>query len=105
MIATDDDNTILSRLLREQRQNNSNLVRIEEEARSPRGRTLVVSETMESQETIEIDEKKGRRSISIQTDYFPEVSRKRESFSNRYGVFMFLLIIYHFQFATFCRFD
>ena len=82
---TDDDNTIISRLLREQRMNNNgNLVRIEEEARSPRGKSLVTSEVVERQETIETDEIKGKRTISIQTDFVSTISKKRESFSKRY---------------------
>ena len=80
MLPTDDDNTILSRLLREQRINsNSNLVRIEEETRSPRGKTI------ESGKTMETDEKKGNRSIIMQTEFSSEVSTKREKCSERYS--------------------
>ena len=83
---TDDDNTILSRLLREQRTtNSSNLVCIEEEARSPRGKSRAFSEIECSHDAVEADERKGRRTISIQTDFIPQVSKKRESFSKRYG--------------------
>lgn len=72
----DDDNTILSRLLREQRvNNNGNLVRIEEEVRSPRARNVVANE---ASETAEEDSSKGRRTISIQTEFFPEDSKKVE---------------------------
>jgi len=81
---TDDDNTILSRLLREQRTtNSSNLVCIEEEARSPRGKSRAFSEIECSHDAVEADERKGRRTISIQTDFIPQVSKKRESFSKR----------------------
>lgn len=82
---SEEDNTILSRLLREQRINsNGSLVRIEEEARSPRGKASVANETVETQATIATDENRGKRTISIQTDDIPEISKKDDMFSKRY---------------------
>eukprot|EP00795_Rhopilema_esculentum_P000342 gene342-10002_t len=80
----DEDNTIMSRLLREQRlSSNGNLKRIEEEARSPRSKTSPREGSLSSSETVEPSEDPGKRTISIQTDFTPTASRKRELFTER----------------------
>ncbi len=79
--ADEDDNSILSRLIREQRMNSGgNLVRIEEEARSPRSKT---AKNRDGVLTSDIEEPKSSgssktRTMSIQTDFVCEASAKNE---------------------------
>lgn len=82
----DEDNSILSRLLREQRLNSGgSLVRIEEEARSPRGKTFknrdgtLSSNIGQPEET----QKSGTRTMSIQTDFVYGDANKHEASPRR----------------------
>ena len=84
--ADEEGDSILSRLLREQRlSNNGNLNRIEEEARSPRSKGSPRAGMLTSSQSVETEshDASGQRTISIQTNFVADAQKKTDVFENR----------------------